>query len=49
MFTLSEATNGRPLSVLSFALFAQSGVSKFFSLDETKLARFLLRIEEVRG
>ena len=45
-FALEEASGGRPLSCLGFHLLKRSGVMKHFHLDETKLARFLIRIEE---
>ncbi|GAX80977.1 hypothetical protein CEUSTIGMA_g8412.t1 [Chlamydomonas eustigma] len=45
-FVLSQASFGRPLSVLTFTLFKKAGLIDSFHLNSTKLARFLLRIEE---
>ena len=45
-FKLEEASSGRPLSCLAFFLFKRSDLISKFNLNETKLARFLMRIEE---
>ena len=39
-FALERASNGRPLSVLAFALFQRTGVTQRFRINETKLARY---------
>merc|ERR1712216_261201 len=44
-FKLSEASCGRPLSVLSFALLKRTDAFATFGLDEDKLVKFLIRIE----
>ena len=41
MFELSEASGGRPLSMLAFALFKRSGIVSLLMLDEPKLARWV--------
>eukprot|EP00798_Chlamydomonas_sp_ICE-L_P016252 gene16252-22428_t len=46
IFQLSEAAGGRPLSALAFMLFKQGGIISSFKVDEQKLARFLIRIED---
>ena len=38
-FHLEEASGGRPLSALSFALFKRSGIVSCLRLNEKKLAR----------
>ena len=38
-FHLEEASDGRPLSALSFALFKRSGIVSCLKLNENKLAR----------
>ena len=38
-FCLEEASGGRPLSALSFALFKRSGIVSCLKLNESKLAR----------
>jgi hypothetical protein len=43
---LTTASAGRPLSCLAFFLFKRSDLIAKFHLNETKLARFLMRIEE---
>ena len=45
-FQLNEASNGRPLSSLAFFLFKKMGLISKFKLNEARLARFLLRIED---
>ena len=40
-FELERATNGRPLSVLAFALIKNAGLSTVLNLDERKLARYV--------
>ncbi|KAJ9520692.1 hypothetical protein QJQ45_007556 [Haematococcus lacustris] len=45
-FELNSATAGRPLSVLAFWLLHQSGLTAWASMDTTKLARWLCRIED---
>ena len=42
MFELSEASGGRPLSMLAFALFKRSGIVGLLMLDEPKLARWVV-------
>jgi hypothetical protein len=44
-FRLREASNGRPLSVLSYWLLHTSGLIKWANLDAVKLARFLRAVE----
>eukprot|EP00798_Chlamydomonas_sp_ICE-L_P016253 gene16253-22429_t len=46
IFQLSEAAGGRPLSALAFMLFKQGGIISSFKVDEQKLARFLIKIED---
>ncbi|GAX86004.1 hypothetical protein CEUSTIGMA_g13420.t1 [Chlamydomonas eustigma] len=46
IFQLSEATGGRPLSTLAFFLIRRMGLSRVMQLDEAKLARFLICIED---
>lgn len=46
VFELADLTNNRPLSVLAFALLVRTGMVKRFGLDEVRLARFLVAIEE---
>jgi len=43
--TLSELTRGRPLCVMTLAVLRHSGLVEAFSLDESKLKRFLVEIE----
>ncbi|KAF5843139.1 hypothetical protein DUNSADRAFT_2175 [Dunaliella salina] len=47
-FELNDATNGRPLSTLAFALLTRHYVDelKGCCVDETRLARFLMRLED---
>ena len=45
-FQLEEASGGRPLSCLAFFLFKRSDLIAKFHLNETRLARFFMRIEE---
>lgn len=45
-FALEAASDGRPLSMLAFYLLKRSGLVQSMSLDEAKLAAFLLRIED---
>ena len=45
-FALERATSGRPLSVMAFALFKRTDIVSRFNIDEGKLARFLVRIED---
>ncbi len=44
-YALEEATQGHPLSVLSFWLFNTSGCIQHASINPTTLARFLRRVE----
>eukprot|EP00798_Chlamydomonas_sp_ICE-L_P016333 gene16333-22523_t len=46
IFELQRATNGRTLSVLAFNLFKRADITSRFGLDESKLARFLTRVED---
>ncbi|GMH41896.1 hypothetical protein BSKO_09806 [Bryopsis sp. KO-2023] len=45
-FQLAKATDGHPLSTLTFWLLQRSGAIKNFDLDEIRLARFLRKVEE---
>ena len=45
-FSLDRASDGHPLSVMAFYLFKKMDITKRFHLNETKLARFLIHIEE---
>ncbi len=45
-FQLADVTGGRPLTALSFVLFKQSGITDKWQLDEHKLVRYLMRIED---
>eukprot|EP00877_Chromochloris_zofingiensis_P004947 jgi/Chrzof1/14453/Cz09g03150.t1 len=45
-FKLSAAANGRPLSLLGFYLISRSELISKCQLDEVKLARYLMRIED---
>lgn len=45
-FKLNEVSGGRPLSLLAFALFKRCEMLDKFELDEHKLVKFLMRIEE---
>lgn len=45
-FTLEEACQGRALSLLAFVLMRRTGLVEQFRLDESKLVRFLVRIED---
>eukprot|EP00195_Chlamydomonas_chlamydogama_P006345 CAMPEP_0202897216 /NCGR_PEP_ID=MMETSP1392-20130828/6039_1 /ASSEMBLY_ACC=CAM_ASM_000868 /TAXON_ID=225041 /ORGANISM="Chlamydomonas chlamydogama, Strain SAG 11-48b" /LENGTH=1191 /DNA_ID=CAMNT_0049582803 /DNA_START=21 /DNA_END=3596 /DNA_ORIENTATION=- len=45
-FELDAVTNGRPLSLLTFALLKRSGVLDRLPFDERRLARFLLKLED---
>ena len=45
-FELEEASIGRPLSCLAFHLMKKMNIVKHFQLDEIKLTRFLMRIEQ---
>ena len=45
-FALSSATNGRPLSSLAFYLFKRMDIVSKFKLNEARLARFLIRMED---
>ena len=45
-FGLERASSGRPLSLLAFTLMTRLGLAARFGLDETKLTRFLMRIED---
>eukprot|EP00798_Chlamydomonas_sp_ICE-L_P002633 gene2633-5006_t len=45
-FKLHAVSNGRPLSVLSFALFKRSGAVEKFELHEQILVKFLMKIED---
>ena len=45
-FELEEVSNGRPLSCLAFYIMKKMDLVRWFHLDEHKLARFLLRIEQ---
>ena len=45
-FHLSEVSNGRPLSLLSFALLKRSEVVEKFQLNEHRLVKFLMKIED---
>lgn len=45
-FRLAEVSNGRPLSLLGFALLKRYDIVKHFQLDELRLVRFLMRVED---
>ncbi|GAX85340.1 hypothetical protein CEUSTIGMA_g12757.t1 [Chlamydomonas eustigma] len=45
-FELATATGNRPLSTLAFALIKRSGITLRLRLEERKLARFLICIED---
>ena len=45
-FKLNVASHGRPLSSLAFFLFKRMGLISKFKLNEARLARFLLRVED---
>ncbi|GAX79398.1 hypothetical protein CEUSTIGMA_g6839.t1 [Chlamydomonas eustigma] len=45
IFALEEATSGHALSVLGFALITRTEAWRRYSMDEDKLARFLMEIE----
>lgn len=45
-FALERASNGRPLSVVGFYLLKHSGLVEKFQIDEARLARYLIRIED---
>lgn len=45
-FELSRVCNGRPLSCLGFYLMKRMGLTANLNLDERRLTRFLMRIEE---
>ena len=45
-FKLSECSHGRPLSMLSFVLFKRLEVISKYGLDETKLVKFLMKVED---
>lgn len=45
-FELHRVCNGRPLSCLGFYLMKRMGLTSSLNLDEQRLARFLMRIEE---
>ncbi|MEW5312657.1 MAG: hypothetical protein WDW38_004274 [Sanguina aurantia] len=45
-FELSDATQGHPLSALSFWLLQRSSIISTFELDPARLARFLRRVED---
>lgn len=46
MWELDAASSHRPLSLLAFHLLTKSGLVHSFNLNETKLARFLQRVED---
>eukprot|EP00798_Chlamydomonas_sp_ICE-L_P016317 gene16317-22506_t len=46
IFELQRATNGRPLSVMAFTLFKRAEIISRFGLNEQKLIRFLVYIED---
>jgi len=39
-------SNGRPLSMLSFALFKRFELAEKWQMDDQKLAKFLMKIED---
>uniref|UniRef100_A0A7S0RAQ3 Phosphodiesterase n=1 Tax=Chlamydomonas leiostraca TaxID=1034604 RepID=A0A7S0RAQ3_9CHLO len=45
-FKLNEVSNGRPLSMLSFALFKRCEIVDKWGLHEHKLVKFLMKIED---
>ncbi|KAF5830629.1 hypothetical protein DUNSADRAFT_14253 [Dunaliella salina] len=45
-FELNEVSNGRPLSMLSFALFKRFEIAEKWQMDDQKLAKFLMKIED---
>ena len=45
-FELAEATDNRPLSTMAFFLCKRAGLSKALCINEAKLARFLICIED---
>jgi cAMP-specific phosphodiesterase 4 len=46
MFQLAELTKGRPLFFIAYSLFNRYDLIRKFSIDETKLKRFLTIIED---
>ncbi|GAX75322.1 hypothetical protein CEUSTIGMA_g2767.t1 [Chlamydomonas eustigma] len=46
MFALEAASGGHALSLLSFLLIKRTEAFRLYNLDETKLTRFLLKIED---
>ncbi|KAK9850625.1 hypothetical protein WJX84_003967 [Apatococcus fuscideae] len=46
MFQLAEASGNRPLSMLAFFLFSESGLTQMYSLPENKLLMFLHHLED---
>jgi cAMP-specific phosphodiesterase 4/calcium/calmodulin-dependent 3',5'-cyclic nucleotide phosphodiesterase len=45
-FRLSEVSGGRPLSLLSFALLKRCEIVDKWQLNEHKLVKFLMKIED---
>lgn len=45
-FQLNVVSGGRPLSMLAFALLKRSGLVETFELDEEKLVKFLMLVED---
>ncbi len=45
-FQLASVTGGRPLTALSYLLFRQSEIIDKWALDEHKLVKYLMRIED---
>lgn len=45
-FKLNEVSGGRPLSLLAFSLFKRCEMLDKFQLDEHKLVKFLMRVED---
>ncbi len=45
-FKLNEVSGGRPLSLLSYALMKHNGLVDKFQMDDHRLVKFLMRIED---
>ena len=45
-FKLNEVSGGRPLSLLSYALLKHHGLVDTFKMDDHRLVKFLMRIED---
>ncbi len=45
-FKLNEVSGGRPLSLLSYALLKRCEVADKFQMDDHRLVKFLMRVED---